>query len=1246
MPAVQALAISGGLATNPVLSLTGAGGSATSTANKLVLFIGSGQTHPVTAVTDNGTGGANTWTRTVHNSGTLLGDVWETLAANPHSITSVTLTNGGNELVNVAFFELSGAVNTAPLNASAFAQGTTSTAASSGASGTPPDGTTFDLLGMVTWLRSNSTSTQDTGPTFSPAGAGTNVFVDNAGVSGNHWSTRASYASLTSATAQTFSTTVVNPLNWVAIVALVKLKPVISPSGKAVTIGVTLPSVPTRATISASGKALGVSAGSVRAGGIATPSGKVVAASPGSVSRTLALIRSVSGQPVAATSGAPIPRREIENVPISTGSDDGRQSGLSANPVLTDNSILMQGINGAGPNQNTYAAFRFPVNVVQGATILAADLRLFIPSGALTNLDLEIYAEAVDDSAALTTSVNNISGRTRTTAHVNWSTTSTANAYNTSPSLKTVLAEVVNRSGWAPNQHITLIVIANPACLGDIGFYEAGSTTKEPILDVTATPTIQIALTGKTVTASAGAPTTPLYGRASPTGKAVSIVAGAPRAGVRISPSGYSTRITAGRLNNRGVSPTGVSVSANHILQDGLIYSYGPLVGTGSTGNGTTTGNPHFFSPTQICRLEGHVVAPIHNSAGDGYPLIPSGNNITEDSPGSPTAHHSYFAAGLNGPQVEVETAIGTDENIFTNHIFPNTGTGVFTQNSTGAWIGPQANGSTGLAITDLGVSASAHDSALVGLTDLRPTILVSGLLVRRSANLWIWPWTQQLSVYGFGRAVVIGIGSPVPAVPLIVSPSGKTVGCGVGVPSLIKGGVTRTATGKAVATVAGSATPHATSVVPTSGKSVAVVSGTSTPFAGGVTRVTTGRAVATTAGSAVLRATNIIPTTGRSVVTLSGNPSALPGGVTRTITGKTVAAVAGSATAHATNVIPATGKTVATAAGPVTAAAGGVIRTISGRVVSTATGSAVLHATISTATAGRAVATTAGSSSPSVGGVVRTITGKAVATTAGSATPHATNAIQTTGKSVAITGGTLTLLAGGVTRTVTGRAVSITAGAPILRTTGLLITTGTAIATHAGMPTCLAGGVTRTITGKAVHVFSGAATLAAGAVTRVVTGKSISVVKGVPIPLAGGVTRAITGRPVTVSSGPLVALPGIIARTITGKAVAITPGASYASPGRIAVTASGKAIHISTTPPTFLSGGSVVASGVHVTTIGGAPVLTIRIPHAKEHARSIAGNQGTSLRLNRPSERTFIRPRQEPNKVIRPAPVRTRGSE
>lgn len=1243
MPAVQALAISGGLATNPVLSLTGAGGSATSTANKLVLFIGSGQTHPVTAVTDNGTGGANTWTRTIHNSGTLLGDVWETLAANPHSITSVTLTNGGNELVNVAFFELSGAVNTAPLNASAFAQGTTSTAASSGASGTPPDGTTFDLLGMVTWLRSNSTSTQDTGPTFSPAGAGTNVFVDNAGVSGNHWSTRASYASLTSATAQTFSTTVVNPLNWVAIVALVKLKPVISPSGKAVTIGVTAPSVPTNVHLSATGKAVAATAGAVRAGGIASPAGKAVTVPAGSIATLLTFVRTVSGKAVSTVAGGLTPRREIENVLITAGSDDASQPGLNAATNLTGTNTFLN-FNSGGGNE-TYAAFRFRMNVVQAATILAADLRLYVETGTPT-VNVDIYAEASDDSAALTTVANGISGKTRTTASVNWSATATGNAYNTSPSIKSVLQEVVNRSGWAPNQHITLILIARSGSLATIKNYEDATGATSAILDVTATPTLQIALTGKAVTVAKGAPTTPRYGFATPSGKAIVATVGAPRAGTRVVPSGKATVISAGRLNNRGISPTGVGVSANHILEDGMIYSYGPLVGTGSTGNGTTTGNPHFFSPTQIVRIDGHVMAPIHNNSGNvnGPSFSPTGNSITEDNPGLSFGHSSYFTAGRNAPggaQQEVE-GFGSDENIFTNHDTYAT----FTQDHNGCYVGIQANGFKGIAITDLFVPGSSHTSANCALTDLRTSTIVSGLLVRLTADLWVWPWTQQLSTYGYGRAVVLGIGSPVLAVPLIVSPSGKSVGCGVGVPSLIKGGVTRTATGKAVTTVAGSATSHATSVVPTSGKSVAVVSGTSTPFAGGVTRVTTGRAVAATTGSAVLRATNIIPTTGQSVTTPSGNPSALPGGVTRTITGKTVAAVAGSATAHATNVIPATGKTIATVAGLVTAAAGGITRTITGRVVSTATGSAVLHATISTATAGRAVATTAGSSSPSVGGVIRTITGKAVATTTGSATPHATNAIQTTGKSVAITGGTLTLLAGGVTRTVTGRAVSIAAGAPILRTTGLLITTGTAIATHAGMPTCLAGGVTRTITGKAVHVFSGAATLAAGAVTRAVAGKSISVVKGVPIPLAGGVTRAITGRPVTVSSGPLVASPGIITRTITGKAVAVTPGASYASPGRIAVTASGKAIHISTTPPTFLSGGSVVASGAHVTTIGGAPVLTIRIPHAKEHARSIAGNQGTSLRLNRPSERTFIRPRQEPNKVIRPAPVRTRGSE
>lgn len=141
---------------------------------------------------------------------------------------------------------------------------------------------------------------------------------------------------------------------------------------------------------------------------------------------------------------------------ISASADDAQENGSNGVMDLTN---LANRPGTGGPN--LYGIWRFQLNVPQGATIDDAKLSLYFPNTLQDNVGWDIQAEYIDDSPAITTTTNNISNRTLTTALVSWVDTNvagtTAGTYD-SPELKTVIQEVVDRPGWAANNYISIIV--------------------------------------------------------------------------------------------------------------------------------------------------------------------------------------------------------------------------------------------------------------------------------------------------------------------------------------------------------------------------------------------------------------------------------------------------------------------------------------------------------------------------------------------------------------------------------------------------------------------------------------------------------------------------------------------------------------------------------------------------------------------------------------------------------------------
>ena len=130
-------------------------------------------------------------------------------------------------------------------------------------------------------------------------------------------------------------------------------------------------------------------------------------------------------------------------------SDDAKQAGTTV--TLTDAPIALT----AGTH---WAGLRFPsCPIANSETINSAVLTLELTAGSTDPGNLVIYGENVDDSATFTTTNNDISGRTRTTASVTWTAGAQGAGDKNAPDLAAILAEITTRAGYAAGNDVALI---------------------------------------------------------------------------------------------------------------------------------------------------------------------------------------------------------------------------------------------------------------------------------------------------------------------------------------------------------------------------------------------------------------------------------------------------------------------------------------------------------------------------------------------------------------------------------------------------------------------------------------------------------------------------------------------------------------------------------------------------------------------------------------------------------------------
>jgi type IV pilus assembly protein PilY1 len=141
---------------------------------------------------------------------------------------------------------------------------------------------------------------------------------------------------------------------------------------------------------------------------------------------------------------------------VNQDTDDAEQRNNNGNMTLTGTLQLIK-----SGSQNQTVGIRFQnVTVPQGATITSANLEFEVDSTNSTSTSLTIKAQADDNPSTFTSANDDITSRPTTTASTSWPSVPN-NAVNqklSSPDLRTVVQEVVNRAGWSSGNAMAFII--------------------------------------------------------------------------------------------------------------------------------------------------------------------------------------------------------------------------------------------------------------------------------------------------------------------------------------------------------------------------------------------------------------------------------------------------------------------------------------------------------------------------------------------------------------------------------------------------------------------------------------------------------------------------------------------------------------------------------------------------------------------------------------------------------------------
>ena len=142
------------------------------------------------------------------------------------------------------------------------------------------------------------------------------------------------------------------------------------------------------------------------------------------------------------------------NYQVGAGDDDAYENQDDTNFTLTG---AVDQSASASIDVRSISGHRFTsVTVPKGADIVTATLQLYVYSASWDDINVDIHGEDADNAVDFAADADTIN-RVRTTASVAWVTDSLGTGFKSSPDIKTVIQEIVNRGSWASGNAIMIL---------------------------------------------------------------------------------------------------------------------------------------------------------------------------------------------------------------------------------------------------------------------------------------------------------------------------------------------------------------------------------------------------------------------------------------------------------------------------------------------------------------------------------------------------------------------------------------------------------------------------------------------------------------------------------------------------------------------------------------------------------------------------------------------------------------------
>jgi hypothetical protein len=157
-----------------------------------------------------------------------------------------------------------------------------------------------------------------------------------------------------------------------------------------------------------------------------------------------------------------LPAPKTITIGISAGSDDAEEYN-SGTMLLNSTDIDMVYDSKTTGNQKVGLRFN-QVALPKGATVTKAYLQFTVFGKTTATTSLSIYGHDTDNASVFTTAKKNISGRVKTTALVKWipagwPTIGAAGADQQTPDIKSVVQEIIDRTGWKSGNSMAFIIM-------------------------------------------------------------------------------------------------------------------------------------------------------------------------------------------------------------------------------------------------------------------------------------------------------------------------------------------------------------------------------------------------------------------------------------------------------------------------------------------------------------------------------------------------------------------------------------------------------------------------------------------------------------------------------------------------------------------------------------------------------------------------------------------------------------------